>query len=146
MSAQLAQNFNKLLADLNVMYVKLHHYHWFVKGEHFFELHAKFEEFYTEIATYIDRIAERLLAIKGKPVATMKEYLQLASLAEASGDETPLQMVKNVAADFEKLIAELKEGAALAERENDGVTADLLTEIRGSLEKHVWMLQAFLTE
>ena len=47
------------------------------KGPQFFTLHEKFEELYTESATHIDEIAERILAIGGKPVATMKEYLEL---------------------------------------------------------------------
>ena len=40
----------------------------------------KFEELYTESATHIDEIAERILAIGGKPVATMKEYLEISSI------------------------------------------------------------------
>jgi len=33
---------------------------------------------------------------------------------------------------------------ALAEEQNDEITGDMLLGIHGSLEKHVWMLKAFL--
>lgn len=135
---------NKQVANWNVLYVKLHNYHWFVKGENFFELHGKFEELYSEAAGYIDALAERLLAIGGKPAATMKEYLNLASIQEASGNETTQQMVKSVIADFTTLAAELKEGIETADQAKDQPTSDMLTDIRSSLEKHLWMLNAYL--
>ncbi|MFC7442021.1 Dps family protein [Laceyella putida] len=134
---------NKQVANWSVLYVKLHNYHWFVKGENFFELHEKFEEFYTEASGYIDELAERLLAIGGKPAATMKEYLSLASIQEASGSETTQHMVNNLIADFKTLVNELKQGIDTAEQADDESTADMLTHIRTSLEKHLWMLNAF---
>lgn len=55
---------NQQIADFNVLYTKLHRFHWYVKGPQFFTLHEKFEEFYNETADYIDEYAERLLAIE----------------------------------------------------------------------------------
>lgn len=144
MSNRLAEILNKQLANWNVLFVKLHNYHWYVKGEQFFTLHTKFEELYTEAATYIDELAERLLSIGGQPIATMKEYLAQASVQEASGQETAEEMVQNIANDFYVMIGELKEGISLAEEANDEATGDLLLGIHSSLEKHAWMLKAFL--
>ncbi|MGX9706582.1 Dps family protein [Laceyella tengchongensis] len=135
---------NKQVANWSVLYVKLHNYHWFVKGDQFFELHEKFEEYYTEAAGYIDELAERLLAIGGKPVATMKEYLSLASITEGMGNETAEQMVSNLIADFNTLVDELKQGIDIADQAGDESTADMLTHIRTSLEKHLWMLNAYM--
>lgn len=67
---------NQLLSNCFVMYVKLHRYHWYVQGQHFFQLHALFEEMYTTIADDIDELAERVLAIDGKPLATMIKYIK----------------------------------------------------------------------
>lgn len=39
---------NKQIANWNVLFVKLHNYQWYVKGDQFFTLHAKFEELYNE--------------------------------------------------------------------------------------------------
>lgn len=135
---------NKQIANLNVLYTKLHNYHWYVKGHQFFTLHLKFEELYNEVALHSDDLAERLLAIKGLPMARMVDYLNYSSVKEATGTENADQMVKTIAQDFEIMIVELRDGMALAESLNDDTTADMLLAIHTSLEKHVWMLNSFL--
>lgn len=115
------------------------------KGPHFFTLHEKFEELYNEAATNIDELAERLLVLKGTPVATMKEHLDLATVQEAKGSETAEEMVQSVINDFELLIEEIKEGMDVTEREGDEVTHDMLLSVRESLAKQNWMLRAFVS-
>lgn len=137
---------NNQIANLNVMYVKLHHYHWYVTGEHFFTLHTKFEELFGEAAVHIDELAERLLALGEKPVATMSGYLELASVQEAKGDESARSMVDTISNDYAQIISELKQGMLAAESVNDETTGDILLAIHSSLEKHVWMLNAFLAK
>jgi starvation-inducible DNA-binding protein len=141
---QLFEVLNKQIANWSVLYIKLHNYHWYVKGNQFFTLHTKFEEFYNEASLHIDELAERLLAIGGQPVATMKECLEMASVREATGNETAEDMVQSVSSDYSMLVGELKEGMDLAEKANDEITGDMLLAIHSSLEKHVWMLKAFL--
>lgn len=135
---------NKQIANWSVLFIKLHNYHWFVKGPQFFTLHDKFEELYTEAAAHIDELAERLLALKGSPVATMKEFLEISSVQEAQQNETADDMVKNIVNDFDTLIEELKEGMEAADSLGDETTADMLLAIHQSLEKHNWMLRSFL--
>ncbi|RTE09318.1 Dps family protein [Paenibacillus whitsoniae] len=135
---------NKQISNWNVLYVKLHNYHWYVKGNQFFTLHVKFEELYNEAALHIDELAERLLTIGGKPAATMKAYLETASIKEASGSEAANQMVEAIIADFTTVTEELKVGMKACEQVGDETTSDMLLGIQTSLEKHRWMLQAFL--
>jgi starvation-inducible DNA-binding protein len=144
MDNQLFTVLNKQIANWSVLFIKLHNYHWYVKGNQFFTLHTKFEEFYTEASLHIDGLAERLLSIGGEPVATMKDCLATASIQEASGNESAEEMVQSVSSDFSLLIGELKEGMSVAEQENDEITGDMLLAIHSSLEKHVWMLKAYL--
>ncbi|MBY8909064.1 DNA starvation/stationary phase protection protein, partial [Salinicoccus roseus] len=56
---------NLQVANFTVLWTKLHNYHWYVKGHNFFSLHDKFEELYDTASTYVDELAERLLAIGG---------------------------------------------------------------------------------
>lgn len=140
----LEQVMNQQLANWNVLYTKLHRYHWYVKGPHFFTLHGKFEELYEEAAGTIDELAERLLIAGGKPISTLKEYLQYATIEETSDVLTAEEMVQNIVNDFSKLISELKEGKNAAEQENDEVTSDMFTELIEKLSKHNWMLTSFL--
>lgn len=135
---------NKQIANWSVLYTKLHNYHWFVKGNQFFTLHLKFEELYNEAALHIDELAERVLAIKGKPTATMAEYLRFASVKEASGSENANAMVKAIVDDFTTMTGELKQGMDAAEAAGDDTTSDMLLAIRTSLDKHIWMLASFV--
>ncbi len=144
MSGKLLHVVNKQVADWTVLYVKLHNYHWYVKGKDFFTLHEKFEELYTETATYIDDLAERMLALNGQPVATMKECLEISSIQEAEGNESAEQMVKNLYDDFSNIAEELKQGMELAGEVGDETTGDMLLAIHQSIEKHNWMLKAYL--
>ncbi|WP_372814184.1 Dps family protein [Paenibacillus sp.] len=144
MRNQLTDMINKQIANWTVLYVKLHNYHWYVKGPQFFTLHSKFEELYTEAGLHVDALAERLLALGGKPVATMTGSLEIASVREAAGEESAEQMVEVIVNDFSLIIGELKLGMEYAESIQDETTGDLLLGIHSALEKHVWMLNSFL--
>ncbi|OLS38395.1 Dps family protein [Bacillus sp. MRMR6] len=144
MENQLSSVLNKQIANWSVLYIKLHNYHWYVKGGQFFTLHTKFEEFYNEAGLHVDELAERLLAIGGNPVATMKGCLELSSIQEAIGSESAEEMVQSLINDFSIVIGEIKEGMSLAGEMDDETTGDMLLAIHSGLEKHVWMLKAFL--
>ncbi|NMM53767.1 Dps family protein [Paenibacillus aquistagni] len=135
---------NQQVANLNVFYVKLHNYHWYVKGHMFFTLHEKFEEFYNEVTENMDEVAERLLTIGGKPYATMKEYLEHTTLQEGNASDSADTMVKNLAADFKQLIKEFEAIMEAAQEQGDEGTSDVFLGIKSEYEKHVWMLEAFL--
>lgn len=144
MNMTLEQVLNQQIANWNVLYTKLHRFHWYVQGPHFFTLHAKFEELYEEAATTIDELAERLLIIDGKPVSTLKEYLEAATIEETTEVLTAEEMVQAIINDFSQIIAELKTGKETAEQNDDEVTSDMFTELIEKLGKHNWMLKAFL--
>ena len=79
---------NKLLADLVVEYHKLQHFHWYVKGGDFFTVHAQLEKMYDEINEAVDEVAEIMLQCKMKPASSMKEFLKLTGIKEATGSFT----------------------------------------------------------
>lgn len=135
---------NKQVSNWSVLYAKLHNYHWYVKGESFFDLHIKFEELYTEAGVHLDVVAERILTLRSKPVATLKEHLAISSIEEAKGNESASQMVMQVLEDFEQITKELTEGIEAAEGQKDQPSADMMIQIKTSLEKHIWMLSAYL--
>lgn len=144
MSKELVKAVNQQVANWTVLYVKLHNYHWYIKGKNFFTLHEKFEELYNEANVHVDELAERILALEAKPVATMKEVLETSSLNEATGNEKEEQMVQTVVDDFEKMVDELQEAIELAEEAKDEGTGDMLIAVKQSLKKHIWMLKAYL--
>ena len=85
---------NQQVANWTVAYTKLHNFHWYVKGPNFFSLHEKFEELYNEASQYVDDLAERILAIGGNPVGTLKESLEISIVDEAGKNYSPNKWLK----------------------------------------------------
>ncbi|NLY78563.1 MAG: DNA starvation/stationary phase protection protein [Lysinibacillus sp.] len=141
---KLINQLNELVSTYSVLYTKLHNYHWYVTGPSFFTLHDKFEELYNEITTNLDEVAERILTKGGKPVATLKEHLELSVVQEATGSETAEEMVQTVIDDFQATMKLIKEAMEEASEQGDDRTEDMLNATFQSLEKHTWMLSAFL--
>jgi starvation-inducible DNA-binding protein len=139
---KIVDKLNIHLADWNVLYTKLHHYHWYVTGPHFLALHAKFEELYEFAATSLDEVAERILALGGKPISSLRQYLGQTLLTEAGKESTDTEMLEAVISDFRKLADSLKETANLADESGDKVTSDFLGGHIEELQKQIWMLTA----
>ena len=141
---KLVELLNRQVANLGVLYVKLHNFHWLVKGPQFYQLHQLFESLYDEVTEKFDVVAERVLMLEEKPVATLKEFLQVATIKEATGTETMVAMIESVISDFKLLEKEMTEGIKLAQDLSDEVTADILIGMVADLQKHLWMLKSVL--
>lgn len=144
--SQVASIVNQIVANQGVLFVKLHQYHWYVKGPHFYTLHEKFEELYNEVSTNFDAFAERLIAIGAKPYSTLKEYLEHATIEENVSDRdlSSDEMVENIIADYEAIKQLAIKGVEAAGEEHDSVTEDMLIGYIEQIDLTVWMLHAFL--
>ncbi len=146
MSEELREHLNVLLASLVVMYMKLHHYHWFVTGKHFFTLHEKFEDLYDEVTEHVDVVAERLLQLKERPISTLKECLELTKIQEGSGTQSESEMVQELLQDLSVINLHLYDGMEIAQNNGDEVTNDILIGMSASFEKHMWMYRAYIEQ
>jgi len=142
--SKLHDSLNVQLSNWSVLYIKLHHFHWYVKGPHFPVLHVKFEELYELAALKLDELAERILAIEGKPVSTMKEFLSLATIKEADKAKSENDMLTATIADLQDLIQGLRNVAEVAEEAKDNATSDIIVGQVEELQKQVWMLKSTL--
>jgi len=140
----LTDSLNVQLSNWAVLYIKLHHCHWYVKGPHFPALHAKFEELYEMAAEKLDELAERILSIEGRPVSTMKEFLSKATIREADKANSENDMLSATIEDMKELIQGLQSSAAAADQAGDTATSDMLIGQVEELQKQVWMLKATL--
>lgn len=143
-TASVTDQLNLLLADYQVFYQKLRHYHWNVSGPLFFGLHAKFEELYLDAALKVDELAERVLALRGRPLSTLRDQLAHARLAEDETFPDAETMVKNLVADIERLNGEIRSAVTAAGEAGDDATVNLLEPMADDQEKTAWMLRAFL--
>ncbi len=140
----MVKSLNKLLADLFVLYTKARNYHWNVEGPNFFALHAEFEKLYTGLAGDVDAVAERVRALGGVAAGTMAEFLELASLKEATGVHDASGMVSDLASDYEQVISSVRDKVYEADQVHDIGTGDFLTGLMEGYEKTAWMLRSFL--
>ncbi|MCE4050669.1 MULTISPECIES: DNA starvation/stationary phase protection protein [Bacillaceae] len=143
---ELQKELNVQVANWSVLYTKLHQHHWYVKGPFFFTLHEKFEELYDEAAEVVDELAERLLAIGGKPVSTLKEFMETSTLSESTEKLSATEMVKSLVEDYSHINTQLRALAGHADELDDTVTHDIAIGLTEKIEKHLWMLTAYLSE
>ena len=135
---------NKQIASWTVLYVKLHNYHWYVKGSQFFTLHVKFEELYTNAVTTIDELAERILTLGKAPVSTYQEYINNSRIKEIKTEGVEdLQLVNAILDDFSTLIEIEREIMETTAKNGDDGTNDMINKFMQFKEKNTWMLRAF---
>lgn len=137
---------NHDLADAYLLLVKTKKYHWDVVGPQFRMLHELWGEQYETLTENIDSIAERVRALGGYPVGTMKEFLEITTLKE-NPENLPLatQMVESLVEDHEQIIRNLREHIdKCSEDFHDEGTADFLTGLMEGHEEMAWMLRSFI--
>src|SRR6186713_720204 len=79
---KVAEGLSRLLADSYTLYLKTHKFHWNVTGPMFQTLHLMFETQYTELATAVDAVAERIRALGFFAPGSYVEFAKLSSIKE----------------------------------------------------------------
>ena len=142
----IVEGMNRYLANLNVLYLKLHNFHWNVVGMGFFDLHEKTEGLYDAVAIELDEIAERILMLGFKPIASMYESSKLATIKEAPSVDINASTIASILIDdFVIILNELRRIDLIAKETTDEYTIGLLGDAMGFFEKNIWMFSAYLT-
>ncbi|MCC2625813.1 MAG: starvation/stationary phase protection protein [Burkholderiales bacterium] len=141
---KIANSLAKVLADSYTLYLKTHNFHWNVTGPMFSTLHLMFETQYTELALAVDLIAERIRALGFIAPATYAEFAKLTSIKEHTGDIEATKMIKYLIEAHEIVIKTARATLPFAEKSDDQVTLDLLTQRLQVHEKTVWMLRSLV--
>ena len=143
-TATIADKLNSLLADYQLFYINARGFHWNITGSNFFELHAKFEELYTDALTKIDEIAERILTLGHVPLHRFSDYLKQSSISEALNVSDGRKAVEHVLNGFRSLLQKERELNTLAGEAGDEGTNALMSDYIREQEKLVWMYSAYL--
>lgn len=141
---EIAEGLSKLLADSYTLYLKTHNYHWNVTGPMFQTLHVMFEEQYTELATAVDDIAERIRQLGAFAPGSYKAFAELSSIPEETGHPNAEEMIKNIVLGQEAVIKRARSLVDLADKAADEPTLDLLTQRMQVHEKQAWMLRSLI--
>ncbi|HBO38161.1 MAG TPA: DNA starvation/stationary phase protection protein [Pasteurellaceae bacterium] len=141
-SEKVAADLNNLLATYQVFYMNMRGYHWNIKGRNFFELHAKFEEYYTDLVDKVDEIAERILTLGFTPSNAFSEYLTTSRIKEHTGVASAKDCLQGSLEGFKTLILQQREILALTDESGDEGTNSLMSDYIKEQEKIIWMLSA----
>ena len=143
-TANLVVQLNGLLANFQIYYQNLRGLHWNIKGKNFFELHVKFEEFYTDSQIKIDDIAERILTLQGKPLHTFTDYIENASVPVGKDISSDVDGVKLVVNSLSELLTIERVILDLSDRADDEGTNAMMSDFIAEQEKTIWMLNSWL--
>lgn len=141
---EIAGGVSKLMADTYTLYLQTHNFHWNVTGPMFQTLHLMFETHYNELWTAIDLIAERIRALGQLAPGTYSEFSDLTSIKEKKGSIKAEEMVRTLVEGHEAVIRTARQVFPLAEKAQDQVTMDLLTQRMQIHEKTAWMLRSLM--
>jgi starvation-inducible DNA-binding protein len=141
---KIAEGLSHVLADSYTLYLKTHNFHWNVTGPMFNTLHLMFEQQYTELATAVDLIAERIRALDHPAPGSYKAFAKLSTIKEADGVPSAEEMIRQLVVGQEAVARTARTAFAAAEKGGDQPTADLLTERMQVHEKNAWMLRSLL--
>lgn len=115
-----------------------------MKGPLFNTLHLMFEQQYTELATAVDEIAERIRALGFPAPGSYAQFGRLTSISEEADVPSAEEMLAQLARDQEIVVRTAREVFLIADDAHDEPTADLLTQRMQIHEKTAWMLRSML--
>lgn len=134
---------NQIQADAHALYVKIHNYHWNVKGMDFHPVHSYTEGVYNDMSELYDDAAERAIILGGKALLTIDELVKTTKIQTETGSSfKSKEIVEKIIADFEYLLKSFKTLSELAGEVDDKGTEAFADEKVAKLEKDLWMLNS----
>ncbi|CAM1367626.1 DNA protection during starvation protein (with a ferritin domain) [Tenacibaculum sediminilitoris] len=140
----LVNELNTLLANFQVYYQNARGLHWNIKGKNFFELHMKFEEFYTDAQEKVDLIAERILTLQGTPLHTFEDYSSVSRVPVGKNISNDVEAVKLIINSLSELLKIERTILDLADEAEDEGTNSMMSDFIAEQEKTLWMMNAWL--
>jgi starvation-inducible DNA-binding protein len=129
-----------LLADLHVVSIKVHNFHWNVRGPFFGPLHKLFDDIYGHLNEHIDVVAERMRALRLVAPGSMQEFLDLATIQETPGQ---LQPAKNMLLDLHTDLIDLSDRLnTIMNDVNDEGTKNMIADMIESIDKDAWFVRS----
>jgi len=136
---------NACLVDTVDLYNATRQAHWNVKGPKFLSLHELFEQFYNQLQTASDDLAERVVQLGGTAVGTTQALAERTRLQPYPTDlYAGEDHIKALSERYAAVARTLRHGIDETDEAGDADTADLLTEQSRAIDKSLWMLEAFL--
>ena len=130
------QHMGRAIQETFRLYRRTHLAHWNVRGPDFPQLHALFEEQYTELWNALDALAER-----ARSLGTDVEPTWLTG-EDGSVETNGQAIVRGLAADHRAITQTFQQLAEASGGAGDVATEDLAVERMRAHDQMAWMLEA----
>ena len=140
----LTEDLKVLLASVNSLSIKAQNFHWNVEGDNFPQYHEFFGNFYEEVYSSVDRIAEYIRTLDSYAPGSLTRYAELTIIEDQVKIPRPNLMFAELLSDNGKMIDLLNGCFGSAEDENKQGIANFIAERLDAHEKHGWMLRSIL--
>ena len=143
--SELTNEINGYIANIGVSYIKLHNLHWNVVGSQFKAVHEYLESLYDSFADVLDETAELLKMADAQPVASLKGYLEIATIKELADEKVDQKKALELTlADLELLRDQAASIRALADKDDVFGIANLMEDHIENYAKQIWFLRSML--
>lgn len=140
----LSDNLKVLLASVNSLSIKAQNFHWNVEGSNFPQYHEFFANFYEEVYSSVDKVAEYIRTLDSYAPGSLSRYAELTIIEDQTKIPRPHLMFAELLSDNGKMIDLLNGCFVSAEEENKQGIANFIAERLDAHEKHGWMLRSIL--
>ena len=138
---------NQHLADSFDLLSQVKQAHWNVKGPDFWQLHKLFDEVAERAEEWVDEFAERITALGGYAMGTVRMAATSSTLAEFPTEITDsMDYVRAVADRLATFTNSARSATDEVDKLGDGNTADLFTEVSRCADKYLYFLEAHLQD
>jgi starvation-inducible DNA-binding protein len=142
----LADDLKTLLATQYALSIKAQYFHWNVEGPDFAQYHDYFANFYEEVYSAVDRIAEYIRTLQEYSPGSFERFQELSIIQGQTKVPRARLMFEELLADNNTVIDLLNQIFVSAEQENKQGIANFVAERLDAQAKHGWMLRSFLKE
>ncbi len=143
MEKTIINSLNKYLADVGVLYMKIHNLHWNVVGESFKTIHEYLQTIYEDFALVLDDTAEVIKIEGGKPLASLKSFLDVSEIKELESKDLGVSAVLEIAIQDMKYIKnEAEKLRSEASRDDIYQAVTMLEDQLRNYNKTIWFLES----
>jgi starvation-inducible DNA-binding protein len=140
----LVDSLAECLSNSVVLKFKGHGYHWNVIGPDFQEFHDFFGDFYEDVDSGVDSLAEFIRYRGVQAPYKLSQFMALSSISESEVGSDAMGMLEDLLFDNKRMIACLMSTFEAAMAANDQGVANFISERLDAHAKWNWKISAYL--
>jgi starvation-inducible DNA-binding protein len=140
----LTEDLKVLLASVNSLSIKAQNFHWNVEGDNFPQYHEFFGNFYEEVYSAVDKVAEYIRTLDSYTPGSLTRYAELTIIQDQLKIPRAELMFAELYEDNAKMIELLNHCFSSASQENKQGIANFIAERLDAHEKYQWMIRSTL--